>query len=338
MVNRGVGGLVVLLLPLLGHQYASCQSTVSSGLVAGSQELEMDKMIAKIDAAARPDRAIPEYQELAFEFIRKVEGVKPEEILKRIFDNRHAEITQYIMFDVYNSKLSMSGSRPDRSVVVSILKNAEGRNDLKSVVLNYLDKNDLQLLKEFVECKDLKVKSSALRHIYRLDKEAGYHISCEIFARKNKENEQLVEFAMFNMADYLSRSTDVKAKSRFVDGVVGILNASNSADVQYSCAMALESVKYSEAIKILLNNDRIESNKRYFAIEKNCDVLIGMLASDPEQNIGTVIGAVELNPLKDFLPALEGVRHSVKSEVIIKRISAAIEKINKENRFAFCDK
>lgn len=65
----------------------------------------MAEVLGRINAAAKPGRSIPEYQDLAFELINKSEDVDIGVVVKHLCDDANSEPAQYILFDLYTYKL-----------------------------------------------------------------------------------------------------------------------------------------------------------------------------------------------------------------------------------------
>lgn len=321
-----------------------CYSTIIFGITFEEHKLELNKCnsnivrtICKINEIAKPGRAIGEYQELGFELINDCKDLEANEILPYFMDARNTEPVQYILFDIYANKLRINNNKVDRSILIATLKEDNDRNQLKSYLVSYLDKKDLLFIKELTSAKNTDVAFQALKQLRVVDEKEGYLISKKIFANREHENERMIECSMWNIADYFKKMNNNDDKKEFVKEVIEILNSPKYSNLIYSCSMALDNVRSSEAITELIFNKKIESNKKFCAIERNWKVLDEMIKNSPnDKNLNTVLAAMEINPLQDLLGTLEKSRNIAKTDANRQRLEKVMGKIRKENRPAFC--
>ncbi|OPA79284.1 hypothetical protein BVG16_09355 [Paenibacillus selenitireducens] len=301
---------------------------------------EIDTLAATVDQPALNSSSgksninilIPFVSEL---FQRKDE-LKDVDILSIIADNSKTDITHESLVDLYALKHEAS---KDGTEIKQLLLQDEISTRVKSRIVSTANFTieDVELLKELIQKDDGILAFNSLKRLSRIDGAESYRLSESILSNIENESNTTISAALKATANYLKDSNqsaiqkNTNLEADFINVSLKIINTSNDPILKDSAFFAISEIGSQNAITQIIESDSVENQLKTYAIDQNFLTLKEMLTSNPtEDEIRTVLTALELLPIVDLLDPLKNVISNISDPDLKQRSEEVILLIKNE--------
>lgn len=264
-------------------------------------------------------------------FKRKNEFENPE-IIKIISDNSNSRVTQDIMVELYTEK---NENNTDKDDLKKLLKqNIPNEVKAKIIATSKFTETDVELLKNLIEQDDDILTFQSLKKLSKVNAKEAYSISENILSNYNTQSTQKVSAAQKATVQYLKENKVVN-KDKFISLSLDIINNTQDSYLRDSSVFALSDLIDKESIIKIIKSDSIDRELKVFSIDQNFMILNEILLNNPsEEDIDTVVKAMEIMPILDLIDSLETVKNNINNKDLEKRCNDVLATMRLEGRKA----
>lgn len=292
----------------LQKYFSKDEETIQNDIKAMSTEKlisEMNMLSPVLADANEVDSLIP----FAAELRRRKDVIQNSDIIKELKKNTNLQLTKEILVDLYADK---NANQPNQDDLKQLLQDESIDNRLKTKIVNVaqFNSNDIKILKKFIEGQDAGLAFASLKQLSRIDLEEADKNSNQILLNYKTEPAEKVSAALKAKSKYLvtkKSKGDFEAQAKeFLQLGFDIITTSNDAKLRDAAFFAISDLRIKESITNILKNNLIDRELKVYAVDQHFEVLNEMLINQPtEEEIETVVEAMELLPISDLIVPLE---------------------------------
>ncbi|CCQ93689.1 conserved exported hypothetical protein [[Clostridium] ultunense Esp] len=292
----------------LQKYFSKDEETIQNNIKAMSTEKlisEMNMLSPVLVGANEVDSLIP----FAAELRRRKDVIQNSDIIKELKKNTNSQLTKEILVDLYADK---NANQPNQDDLKQLLQDESIDNRLKTKIVNVaqFNSNDTKILKKLIEGQDAGLAFASLKQMSRIDLEEADKNSNQILLNYKTEPAEKVSAALKAKSKYLvtkKSKGDFEAQAKeFIQLGFDIITTSNDTKLRDAAFFAISDLRIKESIKNILKNDLIDRELKVYAVDQHFEVLNEMLINQPtEEEIETVVEAMELLPISDLIVPLE---------------------------------
>jgi hypothetical protein len=270
------------------------------------------------------------------ELIQRKDELKDADILSIIADNNKTDITRESLVDLYALKHEAS---KDGTEIKQLLLQDEINTRVKSRIVSTANFTieDIELLKGLIQKDDGVLAFNSLKRLSRIDSAEAYRLSESILSNIGNESNTMISAALKATANYLKDSDqsaiqkNTNLEADFINVSFRIINTSNDPILKDSAFFAISEIGSQNAITQIIKSDLVEIQLKTYAIDQNFLTLKEMLTDNPtEDEIRTVVTALELLPIVDLLDPLKNVMSNISDPDLKQRSEEVILLIKNE--------
>lgn len=261
--------------------------------------------------------------------VERIDEISDDTLLSIIKDDKSSVNLKVIMVQLIKYKNSSSGIA-DETVLKDLLMNDDTDSAIKQNIIWALSEDDpktVELLKEISKQDDELLAFQAIKKLNQTEPDIAIDISDDILNHYDKQQPEKVRAAIKVKAEQLRQDASKgNEKNEFIQMLLDLFKGTDDEVMKDTVVFALSDLKDEAAISIIVLNKDIEDSIKTYCIDQNYSTLLRMVKNNPtDENIETVIQAMNIYPIKDLVSPLKEVINKSNSRISKGSFSELIE-------------
>lgn len=291
--------MVTLFIPVYGLD--NSQISESKSL----ENLSVDELIQELNTSVIKSDVTDYACEIATALNFKNREISEEEALSVILDNSLDPIVRVTMIQILEKS---DRSLQNDTALKELLYDEETDNAIRRNIMWLLAKSDtnLGLIKSFAEGENGNLAFQAFKILSIYAQDEVVPLADKVLTNYKNEDVDKVRGAIKFKAIQIGRGdrliSDSEAKD-FLKICLDLRDLYSNDKFNDTVAFALSDMKKEEAIKVLLNDEKVSKENKAFCISENEEILLDMTKNSSQAEKDFLSKAMSIYPLKEVTEA-----------------------------------
>ncbi|TCX48939.1 hypothetical protein [Dehalobacter sp. 14DCB1] len=241
---------------------------------------------------------------------KRADEIDDDTLVSIIKDNKNSQNLRVTMLQLGKHKKSFS-SNEGKKILIDLLKDNKEEFAIKQNAIWALPDDDpltIEVLTEISKQEsDGALAFQAIRKLNLIKPNLAIDLSNDILADYHNQQTEKVRAAIKVKAKQFSNEKEIsKEKNQFTQMCFDIFNTSDDQIMKDTVIFAVSELKDEATITNIVRNEKIDRPVKAYCIDQNYSTLLRMIKNNPtDENIETVIQAMNIYPIKDLLSPLK---------------------------------